>query len=70
MCFEKGDKVRYVPYHAFGIRSHPDCENGIVSSVRDGTIFVKFDRVVKNIGWNEACAQGCRPDQLIKLVTG
>lgn len=42
--FEKGDRVRYVPGHAEGDYNHPDCEDGIVSSVRDETrVFVKYD---------------------------
>jgi len=65
--FVPGQHVRYVPYHAHGDASHPDCENGVVSSVRthspvDGSpieppiIFVRF-------GGGET-GQGCNPDQL------
>lgn len=28
--FKKEDRVRYVPHHANGDQSHPDCETGIV----------------------------------------
>lgn len=42
--YKKGDKVRYIPNHANGDSKHPDCENGVVSSVNSyGTIFVKYD---------------------------
>ena len=49
MKFKKGDKVTYVPSHAHGDTNHPDCENGVVSSVEAGTgrwttsVFVKYD---------------------------
>lgn len=57
--FEPGQHVRYVPYHAEGDSSHPDCENGVVSSVNTNTqtIFVRF-------GMGDT-AQGCKADQLI-----
>ena len=54
--FPAGKHVRYVPYHAEGDIQHPDCENGIVSSVRGTTIFVRF-------GLGDT-AQGCKEDQL------
>ena len=61
MKFQPGDNVRYVPYHAYGRLSHKDCEDGVVSSVECGTIFVKF---------NGSCtAQGCRANQLYKWET-
>lgn len=67
VTFKIGQHVRYVPYHAHGDTSHPDCENGVVSSIRthspvDGRvmdppiIFVRF-------GGGET-GQGCHPDQL------
>jgi len=64
--FTIGQHVRYVPYHAYGDASHPDCENGVVTSIRthspvDGSemvppiIFVRF---------RGETSQGCNPDQL------
>jgi len=51
--FEVGQHVRYVPTHAHGDTSHPDCENGVVSSISDKFVFVRFK------GPNgEACAPG------------
>lgn len=55
--YPQGRSVRYVPYHAEGNVRHADCENGVVSSVRNTTVFVRF-----SLG---ATAQGCRDDQLI-----
>lgn len=45
--FEVGDAVLYVPDHANGNEDHPDCERGVVSSIREngnGTqlIWVRF----------------------------
>lgn len=54
--YPEGRSVRYVPYHAEGNASHPDCENGIVSSVRAPRIFVRF-----SLG---GTAQACTDDQL------
>jgi hypothetical protein len=43
--FYKGDHVLYVPTHARGNTTHPDCQRGVVSSVRpeDRIAFVKYD---------------------------
>jgi len=41
--FKHGDKVRYIPNHANGDAQHPDCQNGVVSSVNNNWIFVKYD---------------------------
>jgi hypothetical protein len=43
--FAKGDRVAYVPQHAHGDSMHPDCEHGVVSSVRENTVFVKYDLI-------------------------
>lgn len=39
-----GARVRYVPWHAEGDPSHPDCQDGTVSSqsVRDDYVFVRY----------------------------
>lgn len=54
--FTVGQHVRYVPYHAHGDASHPDCENGVVSSICPHFVFVRF---------RGETAQGCNPDQLV-----
>jgi hypothetical protein len=43
--FKVGDPVTYIPHHAKGDASHPDCEAGHVSSIRPGVedrIWVRF----------------------------
>jgi hypothetical protein len=55
--FKQGDRVRYVPYHAHGNVRHHDCENGIVTSVSDSVVFVRF---------KGETSEGCKPDQLVK----
>ncbi len=66
--FKKDDRVRYVPHHANGDQSHPDCEIGIVHSINSsGTVFVKFDKQIQRIGWADAQAQGCDPDSLVLI---
>ena len=37
-----GSKVTYVPQHAEGNASHPDCENGHIKSWNDGGVFVQY----------------------------
>ena len=41
--FNKGDRVIYVPKHANGNRNHKDCEHGIVYSLTEEFVFVKYD---------------------------
>lgn len=67
--FHTNDRVRYVPGHAYGDHHHPDCELGTVSSVSptSGTVFVKFDKQVSRIGWEGTTAQGCNPEDLVKV---
>lgn len=64
--FVAGDRVLYVPNHAYGDICHRDCERGTVSSISKSgeTVFVKFDTAVSRIGWDGATAQGCYPDSL------
>jgi hypothetical protein len=57
-------RVIYIPGHAHGDRDHPDCERGAVSSCNDKYIFVKFDKQVKQLGWDETTAQSCQPADL------
>jgi hypothetical protein len=39
-----GDRVIYVPTHAKGDLNHPDSERGVVSSLNDTYVFVKYIR--------------------------
>lgn len=41
--YKHGDKVLYVPNHANGDITHPDCQKGIVSSTNEHFVFVKYD---------------------------
>jgi len=36
----KGSKVTYIPNHAKGNASHPDCEGGTISSWNDHFVFL------------------------------
>ena len=40
---KKGQRVRYIPPHANGDNTHPDCETGVVSSTKNSIAFVKYD---------------------------
>lgn len=76
--FHKGQRVRYVPQHANGDRNHPDCEDGVVSSVGGDTVFVKYDLkttiqgtrstyYTMTTGDEPYTAQGTYPEDLIRL---
>lgn len=39
---KEGDEVLYVPNHANGDRSHPDCEKGTVSKVEGDKVWVRY----------------------------
>ncbi len=54
--FAPGQPVRYIPFHAQGDPSHVDCEEGIVTSVSDKFVFVRF---------NGCTSQACSPGQLV-----
>lgn len=66
--FKKGDKVIYVPTHAHGDCLHKDCENGVVSSVRGDTVFVKYDNAmcIMTTGDEPYTAQGTNADDLVR----
>jgi len=49
--FKQGDPVVYVPHHAHGDLHHKDCEPGIVSSVNDSYVFVKYFPQLYRFGW-------------------
>ena len=61
--FNEGDKVLYVPHHAAGNKSHPDCEHGIVSSKKEVNVFVKY---FTKDGGLKLHAQATSPDDLVK----
>ncbi len=65
--FKKGQRVRYIPTHAEGDETHPDCQNGIVSSVNDKFVFVKYDNamMIMITGDEPYTAQATLPEDLI-----
>lgn len=58
--------VAYVPMHANGDLSHPDVEDGIVSSKNERFVFVKFHAQVARLGWDGTTAQACNPLDLVR----
>ena len=65
--FKKGDPVLYVPSHACGDSQHPDCKRGVVSSVNDSRVFVKYDNLdcVMKTGNEPYTAQATDPVNLV-----
>jgi len=63
--FKKDDQVRYIPRHAEGDASHPDCENGIVTSTNEVNVFVKY---YHSAGGLRLHAQATSPEDLINLT--
>lgn len=66
--FSPGDRVRYIPAHAYGDSHHPDCENGVVSSCNEHVVFVRYYAKVngrESSGLKET-AQATNPEDLIK----
>lgn len=64
---KQGDRVRYIPFHAYGDPHHPDCEDGAISSFGPDNVRVRFDKHVGRFGWDGATAQGCEPEDLRPL---
>lgn len=62
--FKVGDRVRYVPTHAYNDQGHPDCETGVVTSLGPRSVFVRFDKQVARLGFDGATSQGCYPEDL------
>ena len=64
--FRHGDLVRYIPNHADGNVKHPDCQNGVVSSVNDNWVFVKYDCLACTMftGYEPYTAQATKRENL------
>ena len=67
--FKKGDKVLYIPSHAFGEATHPDVERGVVSSIQDRRVFVKYDCLLGEAltGDEPWTAKATSPNDLVKV---
>lgn len=39
---KRGDQIIYVPPHADGNLTHPDCEQGFVTSTKDNVAFCRY----------------------------
>ena len=42
--FKNGQRVKYIPGHAFGDAHNKDCEIGLVYTVNKDTVFVVYNR--------------------------
>ena len=64
---KKGMKVRYIPTHAKEDKNHPDCEDGVVSSVGRVNVFVKYNNkmCIMVTGDELYTAQATDPNDLI-----
>lgn len=49
-AFKPGMQVLYIPRHANGDPRHPDCEHGIVTSVNQTYVFVRYWRMNGSMG--------------------
>jgi hypothetical protein len=59
-------RVRYLPGHANGNPDHPDCEDGIVTSFNQHSVFVRF-KSKSNPNEYQIQPQGCDRSDLIWL---
>lgn len=70
--FSLSDLVVYIPNHANNNRNHEDCEYGIVSSINESYVFVKFYKTkYKDITIKEALqytAHACKRENLKHLL--
>ena len=62
--------VAYVPTHAEGDLDHADVEIGLVSSVNEQVVFVKYKPQLMKFGWEGATSQATDPNDLIALPDG
>ena len=69
MEFKHGDRVKYIPNHANGDASHPDCQYGVVSSTNESFVFVKYDCLACSMftGDEPYTSQATKRENLIML---
>ena len=67
--FVKGKRVRYVPSYLEGDVHSPECVDGVVSSVNDTWVFVKYDNLdcVMKTGDEPYTAQATDPNDLVPM---
>ena len=58
-----GMDVLYIPRHAKGNKKHKDCEHGLVSSINEVTVFVRY----YSNGELQGTGKSTDPETLIKL---
>ena len=68
--FKKGDKVTFIPNHAFDDPNHEDCQDGVVSSVNDHYVFVKYNCALGEAitGDEPWTAQSTKRENLVKRI--
>jgi len=68
--YKHGDKVIYIPNHAEGDVRHPDCQQGIVSSVNERFVFVKYDCLACTMttGDEPYTAQATKRENLVRRI--
>lgn len=66
--FKHGDLVTYIPTHTCRNEKHGDCQNGVVSSINEKFVFVKYDNAVMAMitGDEPYTAAATRSEDLIK----
>jgi len=57
LSFEPGTRVTFIETQ----------ENGIVSSINEHFVFVKFDQSISDSGIKSTTSQGCSPKDLLKM---
>lgn len=61
-AFKVGQRVKYIPLHAHGDATHPDCEIGEVTHINNAGVFVRFTEPhVRH--W----PQCCDPSSLVRV---
>lgn len=60
-----GTQVIYAPSHAEGDETHPDCEEGFVTSYNDEFVFCRFWRGHTNELRTRTNSEACHPRHLL-----
>ena len=57
--------VAYVPTHANGDVTHEDVQLGVVSSVNEKFVFVKYEKQLSKFGWDGTTSEATDPNDLV-----